>query len=315
MLSIEDIYDETLLNNEYGLVLAGGGGKGAYQAGVYKALQECGLSEKICGIAGSSVGALNMLVFAQKSGNLGELIWKNIHPSQFIQITDGIDGKEGVFDREGLLKIIHSNVDFSQIIQADIPLYATVSRYDEYGMGKPAAEYMRLNGRKEEEIIQIVMASSAIPILYEPVKIGKYIYRDGGVTDNLPIKPLYQTGLRNFIVITLSMGTKVPVELYPDANFIIIRPSMDLGDRITGTMDFTSRGANIRMKLGYEDAVRTLKYLNSPEASEPGFQKRMMSLAELAYKNIMSEQVVQDTQTMIQRDMDKIEKYIEKYTS
>ena len=45
------------LTKEYGLVLEGGGAKGAYQIGAWKAMQEAGV--KIKGIAGTSVGALN----------------------------------------------------------------------------------------------------------------------------------------------------------------------------------------------------------------------------------------------------------------
>lgn len=45
------------LSKEYGLVLEGGGAKGAYQIGAWKALREAGV--KIRGVAGTSVGALN----------------------------------------------------------------------------------------------------------------------------------------------------------------------------------------------------------------------------------------------------------------
>ena len=45
------------LTKEYGLVLEGGGAKGAYQIGAWKAMREAGV--KIKGIAGTSVGALN----------------------------------------------------------------------------------------------------------------------------------------------------------------------------------------------------------------------------------------------------------------
>ena len=48
---------------EYGLVLAGGGTRGAYQVGVWKALQE--LNIKIKGIVGASIGALNGALFLQ----------------------------------------------------------------------------------------------------------------------------------------------------------------------------------------------------------------------------------------------------------
>ena len=49
-------------NKEYGLVLEGGGAKGAYQIGAWKALKEAGIHVK--GIAGTSVGALNGALIA-----------------------------------------------------------------------------------------------------------------------------------------------------------------------------------------------------------------------------------------------------------
>ena len=45
------------LTKEYGIVLEGGGARGSYQIGAWKALREAGI--KIRGIAGASVGALN----------------------------------------------------------------------------------------------------------------------------------------------------------------------------------------------------------------------------------------------------------------
>ena len=47
-----------------GLVLSGGGAKGAFQAGVWKAMNELGLAERVRVISGTSVGALNAAAFA-----------------------------------------------------------------------------------------------------------------------------------------------------------------------------------------------------------------------------------------------------------
>jgi len=57
-----------------GLVLGGGGAKGAYQIGVYKALRELGADKFEC-IAGTSIGALNALLFSTESSEQAELIW------------------------------------------------------------------------------------------------------------------------------------------------------------------------------------------------------------------------------------------------
>lgn len=48
--------------DEWGLVLAGGGGKGAYQAGAFKALWEYGIQDYITAVSGASVGALNAVL-------------------------------------------------------------------------------------------------------------------------------------------------------------------------------------------------------------------------------------------------------------
>ena len=50
--------------DSYALCLGGGGGKGAYQLGVYRALAEYGLMDKVTAISGTSIGAINALLFA-----------------------------------------------------------------------------------------------------------------------------------------------------------------------------------------------------------------------------------------------------------
>ena len=53
---------------DLGLVLSGGGAKGAYQAGVWKALCELGLANRVQAISGTSIGAINAAAFAAVRG-------------------------------------------------------------------------------------------------------------------------------------------------------------------------------------------------------------------------------------------------------
>lgn len=55
----------------------GGGAKGAYQLGVWKALWDLGI-RKFCTVAGTSVGALNAALVAQHDPKKGEEIWRSI---------------------------------------------------------------------------------------------------------------------------------------------------------------------------------------------------------------------------------------------
>lgn len=75
---------EKWMNKPTGLVLNGGGGKGAYQVGAFKALRESGLSDLVTAVAGTSVGALNMCLFNYDDGLVGEDIWSHISPEQFV---------------------------------------------------------------------------------------------------------------------------------------------------------------------------------------------------------------------------------------
>ena len=68
------------LTKEYGLVLDGGGARGAYQIGAWTALEEAGV--KVCAVAGTSVGALNGIA-DQEMRNFKNPSWiKNMKKSE-----------------------------------------------------------------------------------------------------------------------------------------------------------------------------------------------------------------------------------------
>jgi NTE family protein len=70
----------------YGLVLEGGGAKGAYHVGAYKALKELGV--EIGGIAGTSIGALNGAILIQGDLEKLEDIWINTKSSDLFNIDE-----------------------------------------------------------------------------------------------------------------------------------------------------------------------------------------------------------------------------------
>ena len=61
----------------YGLVLEGGGAKGAYHVGAYKALRE--LNIEIGGVAGTSIGAINGAMMVQGDYDLLEKVWFSVN--------------------------------------------------------------------------------------------------------------------------------------------------------------------------------------------------------------------------------------------
>lgn len=76
-------------SKDYGLVMAGGGAKGAFEIGVWKWLAENGFVDKITGIAGTSVGALNSILFVQSNYEEAKTIWESIRQNDMTYFKEG----------------------------------------------------------------------------------------------------------------------------------------------------------------------------------------------------------------------------------
>ena len=74
------------LTKEYGLVLDGGGARGAYQIGAWKALREAGVH--INAVAGTSVGALNGALICMGDLEKAEKIWSEMTFSRVMDVDD-----------------------------------------------------------------------------------------------------------------------------------------------------------------------------------------------------------------------------------
>ena len=72
----------------YGIVLEGGGARGAYQVGAWQALRELGL--EYGGVAGTSVGALNGAMMVQGDIDRALEIWSDIRPSRIVSIDEAL---------------------------------------------------------------------------------------------------------------------------------------------------------------------------------------------------------------------------------
>ena len=72
----------------YGLVFCGGGGRGAYQIGVWKALDQLGKTKHIKAVSGTSAGALNAALFVSKKQIEAEEIWTSLKQGDIIDLKD-----------------------------------------------------------------------------------------------------------------------------------------------------------------------------------------------------------------------------------
>lgn len=260
-----------------GLVLAGGGGKGAYQAGVWKAIKEYGLDKHIGAISGTSIGTINACMFVEHDVDYIENIWTNeitkrissMSKKNYVMIIDKILSafkikipeilKHGQFSKEEFLYLVGDNIDFSFISKSDIDIYATCKRI------KPKAyKYFKLNGNGLERIRNILFATSAIIKVFETAIIDGEKYVDGamGIDGvNVPIIPIYELGFENIIVVHLTRHERLNIKKYKNSKLYQVVPSKYLGGAFTGILDFSLAGIKRRIELGYKDGKRTLEDL------------------------------------------------------
>ena len=244
-----------------GLVLGGGGGKGAYQIGVWKALREYKIDKYITYVSGTSIGSLNSLLFI--TGNLDNAIdvWANITKETALtkKSVKDIFSKKSLYSRDGFIDLAEKNVDFEKISKSKIKSFVTATPVSKNVEGAPTN--FCLNGKNKEEILRYVLASSAIPVVFEPVVINGIKYRDGYMVDNNPVRVLKDQGCKLIFVVPLKEYSNAYESA--DENTLIIdfvSPYNDYGI-IDGTLDFDSDRAKMRMNHGYELAKQLVNKL------------------------------------------------------
>lgn len=274
---IKKVGDEKMsrfdFTKEYGVVLEGGGAKGAYQIGVWKAMQECGI--KIKGISGVSVGALNGALMCMGDLKKAESIWENISYSQVMQVDDEqmnylmnlnlkqLDLKllsktvikvltDGGLNIAPLKQLIDECVDEEKIINSPIELLLgtfLVTGFKELEIPVKA--------ENEEYLKDYLLASAYFPAFKNEKLHGKK-YMDGGIINNVPVDRLIKRGYKHIIVVRIyGIGLEKRIKIPEDVEIIQIAPRVELGN----LLDFDSKKSIRNMKIGYYDGLRVFRSL------------------------------------------------------
>lgn len=159
-----------------GLVLSGGGARGFAHIGVLQALNEAGIFPDV--ISGTSAGALVGVLYAD--GYSPREILKMMNSTSRLHYIRPTVPREGLLQISGIERILRENLRAKSFEELKLPLYVTAT-----DLNNGRAEYF-CSG----ELINPVIASASIPVLFKPIIINDIHYVDGGVLDNLPIRPL-----------------------------------------------------------------------------------------------------------------------------
>ena len=256
-----------------GLVLEGGGTKGAYQIGAYKALRDLGI--KFTGIAGTSIGALNGALIIQDDDKVMEDVWINYDYKSFMNIDedtyerykniemkaknfhDVVDlinkaRKNNGIDISPLRKLLQEKIDEDKIRQSNIDFGITTAYWD----GKIFPKLLYTEDIPKGRLADYLIASASLPI-FQLDKLDDKLYLDGMFSDNIPINMLAQKGYNDIVVIRLvndSIGKKI-INKYKDLNLKLIVPSQDLG----GSLNKDKEHIETNVKLGYLDTMKAYK--------------------------------------------------------
>ena len=258
----------------YGLVLEGGGTKGAYHIGAARALAEMGI--EIGAVAGTSVGALNGAMIVQGEIEKAYETWHNIKPSLVIRFADdemGVLGdlaeaseEEGLnvkiqrmkkiiaergLDVSPLLKILEQLIDESKVRKSPVEFgIVTFDLTDK----KPLELYKE--NIPEGKLINYLMASANFPVFKMKTIEGK-LFIDGGVYNVLPINLVRDKGFKDIIVIrTFGLGRVKKIDT-TGLNIITVAPRENLGP----VLDFSSKRARKNLKMGYYDTIKVFRNL------------------------------------------------------
>ena len=289
------------LEKEYGIVLEGGGARGAYQIGVWKALREAGM--KIKGVAGTSVGALNGALICMDDLGKAEEIWGNMTYSTVFNVDDSMIGKLKKFGVRSM-KVTDAAAEFRRLFSdrgLDIaPLKKLLEEtVDEERIRRSPRDFcaasFSVTDRKEEDfdvkeappgtMKDMMMASAYFPG-FKQEKIGGKTYLDGGSVNNVPVDLLTDRGYKDIIVIRLygiGVDRRKFMEIPADVTIHEIAPGRNLG----GILEFDSARTKKNMKLGYFDGLRFLyglcgrKYYLDMPYSEAYYFGRIMSELDL----------------------------------
>jgi NTE family protein len=223
------------------LVLSGGGAKGAFEVGVVRRLLvDSGMRYHV--LSGTSVGAINCAHLAQFSDGdeaqaveLMEKLWREIDTKSvyadwnFLGLLNAL-WKPSVYTTQPLRKFVGTHLDAKRVGASGKTLrVSAVSLFT----GR-----RRVWNEVSDTLIDGVLASSAMPLFFEPVRVDGDLYVDGGIRQTTPLHDAIYAGAHEIDVVVLD-------EQYPEGSFPEHPKALDVGKRTLGTMLIEIEAANL----------------------------------------------------------------------
>lgn len=267
------------------IVLSGGGSKGSYQIGAWKALRELKIDYDI--VTGTSVGSINGALMVQNNYKETVKLWKQINmqmlfgddvenpknSKELVKIYGSNFVKNGGMDVEKLQNLINNTVDEKKFFESKINYGLVTANLSERKVVQ-LKKYQIPKGK----LCDYIMASASCYPAFKLKNIDGNKYIDGGMFDNLPINLAIDLGATEIIAIDLSA---IGIIKRPKKKVKItkIKPN----NKLTNFLDFNEEGSKRNMKFGYND---TMKVFNKLVGKKYSFKPKNFEQKINEYKDI-----------------------------
>jgi NTE family protein len=179
-------------------VLAGGGSFGAIQVGMLHSLAAHGVAADM--VVGSSVGALNGAYYAGNPTVAGieqlETIWRGLHRRDIFPLTwrtlfGFMRRRDFLLASDGVCQLVENHLPYRNLEEAEIPIHIVAT---DILTGKTAV-------LSRGPAAQAILASTAIPAAFAPVKFETKYLADGALSSNTPAKVAVALGAQRLVIL------------------------------------------------------------------------------------------------------------------
>ncbi|HPM96247.1 MAG TPA: patatin-like phospholipase family protein [Mesotoga sp.] len=261
----------SLALSNVGLVLSGGGAKGGYEIGAWKALIDMDIT--IGGVYGTSVGSLNAAAVGQ--GDFGKAleVWRDISESKVMKPTQGqktlIDAYGGSNEWsvgelfQGAIDIIKKGIDVSplrELLEELISEKTVRNSGIDFGLvtfdlTDLRPEMLFIEDIPEGKLIDYIMASADFPG-FQTVRVDGKAFIDGGIYSNQPVEMALQRGFRNIVLVDIGrVALRDRIARFQafvqGAEVTHIVPRIMYGS----TLDFDPEKIQLQIEEGYLDTL------------------------------------------------------------
>ncbi|NLW12289.1 MAG: patatin-like phospholipase family protein, partial [Clostridiaceae bacterium] len=255
--------------SEVALALGGGGSKGMFQMGAWKAFRQLGLD--FAAISGTSIGAVNGALMLGTPYDQAMEMWANLTIDQCLAFSERTELRS-----EDLLSLKNAELLAKELWNSrslnTAPLRDLLNKYvNEKNIRASKADFgvmttvvpdfkphaLWLDEVSAGSLIEYIMASARLPGL-APVRIDGTNYMDGGILENVPVSMLRRRGHRQIVAVDLEPKASVLSRLDDNVQLTLIHDKQSLG----GFLDLTPAVLRRNFRLGYLDTMKAFARLN-----------------------------------------------------